>query len=34
VRTIESRLQSAYIKLGISSRKDLADLLGVATELS
>jgi DNA-binding CsgD family transcriptional regulator len=34
VRTVESRLQSVYVKLGISSRKDLGSLLGVDAELS
>jgi DNA-binding CsgD family transcriptional regulator len=34
VRTVESRLQAIYVKLGISSRKDLADLLGIEVELS
>jgi DNA-binding CsgD family transcriptional regulator len=33
VRTIESRLQTAYVKLGISSRKYLGDLLGADAEL-
>lgn len=32
VRTVESRLQCVYFKLGISSRRDLADVLGVEAD--